>query len=230
MIPQDMDQLKVALDHGLSKSLELSGRKITCGKGCSHCCYEPVYACRSDVLHILTKLDREQKETLKEKLKAWMEVFIANGQDKIYRPKIYDYMPLRLGCVFLTKEGFCQVYPHRPLECRFHAAFGPAENCAALENRKNQLFLTSPETAHAVDNYVMQGITPYQLEYYDHLCVVLSNELLGTNYITPNRVEMRPMDGNLVVVEFCTEEQHRIEQERFDESQKHIIQVSDAKI
>lgn len=78
-----------------------------CSKLCKSKC------CRSTP-PALTKSDRERIKE-KTKLKNWY-ISIEKNQKTAYVVKKKNNSN---DCIFLTEDGLCEIYDHRPLDCRF---------------------------------------------------------------------------------------------------------------
>lgn len=108
-----------------NKVLEIisEGKSISCGKGCSFCCYLNVDITddEADLLHFHIKRNKIDIDTQR--------------LEKQSRAKDYDKMPLnQRKCVFLDDKGCCKVYDVRPIACRKLFVASPKEDCDTSKN------------------------------------------------------------------------------------------------
>lgn len=107
--------------------------KVSCRKGCAHCCYLFATATLPEGLLIAQKLlsSADWKEWL-PKLKAASLEHCFVGVNKV------TYFRKGLPCVFLGEGNLCQIYAERPAACRYHYVVSPPENCShhAPENTR----------------------------------------------------------------------------------------------
>lgn len=182
---QPMRDLMKWFDRSLEKIKEIQSQKgqpvqFTCTKGCFACCDEPLKVLEGEVDLILADMTTEEKEALKPRVLAWMDIAKANrlrSDVQQGKPDInangkvinaFGYRALKLTCPLL-KDGVCTVYENRPLGCRLHLAVGPRIKCEDLTQRPEQKFMTCPELdsavlnnmlrAHALAGYKMVGVT-----------------------------------------------------------------------
>jgi len=94
--------------------------KVTCRKGCSHCCHIFATCTDDEALLLAEVIERDKVEVDLEMLR------IQNGltQDG-YEALPYD----QARCALLGKDGVCQVYADRPSSCRNWNVSTPAERC-----------------------------------------------------------------------------------------------------
>lgn len=93
---------------------------ISCRAGCSHCCYQPVYITDQEA-QLLTMavvdLGIPFDYARAERQAYWM--------DDTWRQQPHADR----ACGFLTDDGRCAVYEHRPLVCRKVLVRSDPENC-----------------------------------------------------------------------------------------------------
>lgn len=114
--------------HSLVEAETLRDENIpsSCKKGCSACC------------HMEVEITSYEVDILKDIINAGHEVDFerllkqsARGlQDPQWKqgPRNPDSQ-----CVFLSREGACSIYEHRPVMCRRHSVSSPAKNCETLD-------------------------------------------------------------------------------------------------
>lgn len=135
----------------LAEGTDPDGNKVTlpCCRGCSACCYEPVYADRSEAelaVAALSQLSRNVRKDVRERVKAVLETVKASGLLKEEQPSAFEYRKLRVPCPFLDlTNGECRIYKNRPIGCRSHIALKPRDWCEDDEKRKKQQFMVNPE-------------------------------------------------------------------------------------
>lgn len=98
--------------------------KVTCRKGCSHCCTLLAIITLADGFYLAEELfSREDWKEWLPKLVAASEKFCVPGINKA------AWFKKQEPCVFL-KDNACTVYSKRPSACRYHMVISPPENCA----------------------------------------------------------------------------------------------------
>ena len=108
---------------------ELMGRpradEVKCRKGCNHCCRQHV-----DITHAEAKLLHL----------AAGDIGYPIDRAKLQRQSQYDYknwadQPAQdRSCVFLTPEGSCAVYEHRPMACRKYFVLSDPDLCDIVKH------------------------------------------------------------------------------------------------
>lgn len=123
------------IDCEIDKHYNQKKNKMVCGRGCSSCCSQffEVSELEFDVVRAyLNTLDEESRNRIDNRAQVIQEAFKDHYQDfyqKYYAPSnkvIFDeaYYARKeryevvLPCVFLSREGFCEIYEARPLTCR----------------------------------------------------------------------------------------------------------------
>ena len=80
-----------------------------CVKGCSHCCFIDVGVLFVEAQYIQMNLGIRADPGV-----SWSENYVGKG----------------IPCNFLSREGTCTVYAHRPFACRTFHAFDDPKYCA----------------------------------------------------------------------------------------------------
>jgi Fe-S-cluster containining protein len=118
-----------------------NGKKITCRKSCSHCCYIHASAGDSEVKDLVASI-KSGEVKISENL--------LNFQSTLYQSQ-YEATPIeKRRCIFLQEDNSCGVYERRPLSCRIHHSLSPPEKCDTLNNQGEQIFVWSPLTLQIV--------------------------------------------------------------------------------
>lgn len=109
-------------DFQLRSRLASEGSLITCQKGCSHCCYHPVYITLLEGVSLYENLHKNGLWTrqLKDSLQK--------HKDKVrgLAPEVW-FMSL-LACPLL-EDNQCLAYEDRPFACRVTYSIGNPDNC-----------------------------------------------------------------------------------------------------
>lgn len=128
------------------------GKKVTCKKGCTYCCYhwvEDVYSFEAEIIanyikehfservnSIITKFREDEKELIKlndimeQKLienRVNKEVSGIDSTDLL----LASYYQLERPCALLSDNGICSIYEIRPLTCRIYISFSDPHSCSA---------------------------------------------------------------------------------------------------
>jgi Fe-S-cluster containining protein len=110
--------------------------KITCKKGCAHCCHKLVYVTPDEGVllarNLIKKEGGEISELTMNKLK-----FQANFQPH----QQLDFWLLdeeNSKCVFLGPDNSCTVYSNRPSACRLLRVRSPAYNCSKTATMRGE--------------------------------------------------------------------------------------------
>ena len=99
-----------AILKAIDKTNQNTHAKVSCRSGCSHCCHQPIMITAPEVEHIMEYVNKHHIEIDKSKLDIHSKWEKADYYKKENRPLT--------GCVFLSKEGQCRIYDHRPATCR----------------------------------------------------------------------------------------------------------------
>jgi len=154
---------------------------VTCGKGCSACCSEPVYAERREAelaAQAIGKMPYPQREATKARIREWLER-IKEAPEILAQetPHVLVYRQLRLPCPLL-QGALCSIYQDRPWGCRLHTAVGPRENCEDDSKRLSQLYAYVPDALTQKSSLVVLGGDGGELEM-EHFGLLLAELVLG---------------------------------------------------
>ncbi len=100
----EMDAL---LTRDLAKDAGSEG--IRCGKGCSHCCHEPVEIWPQEAALLIDAMHKAGRELDRERLLRQSASTVENWRQQPQADR---------ACVFLGADGACTVYEFRPNVCR----------------------------------------------------------------------------------------------------------------
>lgn len=166
----------------LAEASAKAGRPITCaGKGCCHCCYEPVYCSDAEVKHILEGLDEHTLAKLSARTEAYLERVEPTGLFKKDMPPVMEWLAMKLPCPFL-EDGQCSVYDRRPLNCRAHIAVGPPDWCR--DRRLEQKYPEADEVSKAIGEAIVHFHSKLGGLTHDNMLSLLESELLGEYHPT----------------------------------------------
>lgn len=154
---------------------------VTCSKGCSACCSEPVYAEKREAelaAQVIEKMPHAAREEAKAKIRQWLER-VKTAPEILAKemPGVLEYRKLRLPCPLL-KGGLCSIYQDRPWGCRLHNAVGPRENCEDDARRLSQMYAYVPDILAQPSSISILGPNGGTLEM-DHFGLLLAEVLLG---------------------------------------------------
>ncbi len=142
MLPVINQLAGIFVDMGVAKA-EGEGRAVSCQKGCSACCSQPVPIAEFEAYNlaeVVVRLPEPRRAEVIEKFDAavthfarigWFEKFqkfnslTAEGFSEV----LLEYMREDVSCPFLL-DGACSIYEDRPLVCREYLVTNPPENCA----------------------------------------------------------------------------------------------------
>lgn len=140
--------------HGLSSlfversvaAVEREGKTISCRAGCGACCRQmvPISGAEARQLaRLVAALPPPRRARVRARFAAALAALDTAGllerlQDSSTitpRDQGIAYLRLGIACPFLENEA-CSIHPDRPLVCREYLVTSPAENCAAVRNRR----------------------------------------------------------------------------------------------
>ena len=121
-------------------SLSQTVIKISCQKGCDHCCHLLVEVSWSEAMEIALWLktlpfDEQQSflERIQDNAREAKALFLASKHDKAYTGCVLDdevdisdethekyFYDKKRPCAFLAEAGHCLAYHVRPSACRMH--------------------------------------------------------------------------------------------------------------
>lgn len=164
----------------IKRRAEEAGTPVACrGAGCSWCCSEPVYATKAEaklLAHRVRELPTLERQRIEVDLLRVLGLLQASPLWSQELPAATEYMRLQLPCPLLTADGRCGVYEDRPAGCRMHFARKPPEPyCADVEYRPHQQHIATG--LYAKDKLL--AVAAHGDADFDHLVVLLANELLG---------------------------------------------------
>jgi SAM-dependent methyltransferase/Fe-S-cluster containining protein len=126
-----------------SKSVEESGQKISCKKGCGACCRQLVPIPEVEARHI-----RDLVNAMPEPRRTEIRARFAEARRRLAESGLLEKLVQReewredevqslgiqyflqgIPCPFLENES-CSIHPDRPITCREYLVTSPAENCA----------------------------------------------------------------------------------------------------
>lgn len=124
------------------KTVEQTGEKISCKKGCGACCRQLVPISETEARWIRDLIDRlpltRQVEIRERFTQARRRLAEAGLLEKLIHPESWkegegwsvamSYFRLGIPCPFLEEEA-CSIHPDRPIKCREYLVTSPAERC-----------------------------------------------------------------------------------------------------
>ena len=102
--------------------------RISCGKGCSHCC------------HISVAVDGKEADLIYEMADGWDEDEVAHMRRQAeFTWEEWMTKPIeQRRCIFL-KNNTCSIYEFRPASCRKMFVVSPAEMCDTVAHPKGEI-------------------------------------------------------------------------------------------
>ena len=129
---------------GTVRSVEESGQKVSCKKGCGACCRQlvpisEVEARRID--EVVTEMPEPRQSEIRRRFavarrgledSGLLERLVNRGEfvEGDVQSIGMEYFRQGIPCPFLENES-CSIHPDRPSVCREYLVTSPAENCAA---------------------------------------------------------------------------------------------------
>ena len=108
------DYLDAVNDFIVSAPLDrLWGKRGDSCRGCDYCCHEPLPVTSIDVLNLITATKKSFTEVFSY---LWVEVRGELVDITLRRDK-------KQSCCFLSPQGTCTIYSHRPLVCQTYICF-----------------------------------------------------------------------------------------------------------
>lgn len=144
-----LNQIDDAIAHDLkSFNAKENQKKITCTKGCHHCCYMNIDIFKEEAIALAIKIRKKQVWFNKEEFEIQKDMTSEDRQNQPPRP-----------CIFL-KEGTCSIYKDRPSTCRKYYVVSEPEACSLLKNRGGEV--ASPLLYNAEIVYTaMAKVSPF---------------------------------------------------------------------
>jgi Fe-S-cluster containining protein len=186
-----------AIAHLFEHGTGPDGQKVTptCGKNCPACCYEPVYAERTEAALIAARLltmDPDVRQRVLQRTREWATAFEPSALRMQEKPDVLEYRRLRLACPLL-ESGECLVYEDRPNGCRAHIALGSRDRCEDQSKRRDQMFMVNNDFMAGAIMKLAAGVAVNdQAELLmEHLGLLLAEALLGTKIESEARTLLR---------------------------------------
>lgn len=128
---------------GTVRSVEESGQKVSCKKGCGACCRQLVPISEVEarqIYDVVTELPEPRQSEIRRRFAAARSRLEDSGllQRLVDRGEFVEgdvqsfgmeYFRQGIPCPFLENES-CSIHPDRPSVCREYLVTSPAENCA----------------------------------------------------------------------------------------------------
>lgn len=125
------------------QSVEASGEKISCKKGCGACCSQAVPLAEIEAYQIAELVENfaePRRSEIKDRFSkaffhfaeiGWFEKLseCAGQTHKEQEKVVMEYFYEGISCPFL-EEGSCSIHEDRPLACREYLVTTPSENCS----------------------------------------------------------------------------------------------------
>lgn len=109
-----------------SKVSPENASRVACRRGCSQCCRQHVTVTKPEALLLLHYARAEGVPI------DWQRVQRQSQHASLAR--WHEQPPADWACAFLSAQGECTVYEHRPAVCRKHAVIGDPAQCDAERN------------------------------------------------------------------------------------------------
>ncbi|THB70097.1 MAG: YkgJ family cysteine cluster protein, partial [Desulfovibrio sp.] len=105
---------------------------VTCGQGCSDCCYALFDLTLIEALYLKDKFSEKldpptrsavmerADEAERENYKLKRKVFKASQEGKAAMEILAEVAKMRIRCPLLDNEDNCELYEHRPITCRLY--------------------------------------------------------------------------------------------------------------
>ncbi len=166
-----LDRIRKNTHTSLGEALAKTGERITCQKGCTHCCFHYVAVSLAHGVVIVDYL-YENKGLLKQFLNNYGRWHhrgydVANSIDQIRlqslssqvpvdrviadtRPLSGRYLDMNIQCPFLM-DNRCYIYDVRPLACSGHYAVSPPDWCSPTEQQRPTIHHLVPNDTDLID-------------------------------------------------------------------------------
>lgn len=194
-------KLHQVCDKLIAAAIKQNNQHPPCRSGCFWCCKEPAYVTRSEVRYMLQTFPPEELGALKAKVMQWATVFFASDLPQQKEPPVFQYRKFNLWCPFL-KDGKCSAYERRPYSCRAHIAKESSAGCEHDSLRSRQKFMMIVQMPEIMANYWLQSLETTPNDCYDHLGVLLYEELTGLARPTVARVAFEAEGEHVTVYRY----------------------------
>lgn len=127
-----------------------------CGKGCSACCHQMVYATSWEeelIRHYVeSKMFPKVKQVVRKQLVDWWRTFKTMARQSTREAPLTQYEQAeiqrlmrqqRVRCPFLV-DDVCSIYPVRPAVCRAHVVANDPSGCAVDPDRNGDARALQP--------------------------------------------------------------------------------------
>jgi len=151
---QVMTDVYKRVDDNIKDIFDNIGVKVSCSKGCSHCCHQIIGTSFPSLYMITPHVDENLLERANE--------FIEDGRE-FGKACVLTRTP----CVFL-KDNSCSVYQDRPFPCRSYFSVKPAIDC--MEHYINQKQVLQNSIPSLVVGYgqLMDSITDFVFDSHGY--------------------------------------------------------------
>ncbi len=192
------EKLYKDLDAHAEKQVKLA--KVTCRRGCDHCCYLLALITPTEAINIAEHIlkSEELRVKLPELLDELRSAALAADYPNITRQ---SYFEKGIKCPFLVNSE-CSIYSHRPSPCRYHFVISDPAKCrrdAPKDVQTESLNLIPLEMeVWRLDEHVMKSPIPVAAP-------IPLTVLWAMKYII-DRSDMSSEDGQLlkdIVYEWC---------------------------
>lgn len=138
--------------------------KISCRKGCNHCCYMHVGLSGDETELLVEEVERRGIALDMEKLERQSAFTAEDWMEHCFEDR---------RCPLLSDEGLCQVYENRPTACRTYRVMNDPADC----------------DTRMPDDLRIQAINQIAVEAFASAAVTVCNEMdPNANYALPNRL------------------------------------------
>lgn len=131
--------------------------KVSCSKGCSHCCYQLVELRRFEMKAVLWYVKRnkvfiDRQHLMKQRIIDWQDPGVEVRHRK---------------CVFLNGDHRCDIYPVRPMACRSHFVVSESDLCDSGKHFRGTVVSIDKRPFMAA-SHAASPITPISDKMYLH--------------------------------------------------------------
>lgn len=126
-----------------------------CKTGCSNCCYGTFFVNQAEAMWVAVWLEKdpERRETFLSRRRERQATL--REHDDLFRrcagsgaeaaEAALEFQNLKIPCAFLNPDGFCMIYPVRPMVCSTYISITPSRFClsdpkSVVTAPMNQLF------------------------------------------------------------------------------------------